>query len=203
MKGDSSKQNSMEDNSQISSAFPKEPPLEFLKDITKDFSSEREVGHGAFGVVYKVWLIFLSFEVNYNRYTSWNCILIELKQGILQTGQLVAVKKLVRTSGVHDRRFQNEVGNLQMLEHTNIVKLLGSCYQVERKLVERNGRRVLSDVPEKFLCYEYLSNGSLDNYIYGTVMHNWFRFFIVWLFKYWILHGPTIGGIVFSGIYLH
>ncbi|XP_062197399.1 cysteine-rich receptor-like protein kinase 44 isoform X3 [Phragmites australis] len=139
MKGDSSRQNSMEDNSQISSAFPKEPPLEFLKDITKDFSSEREVGHGAFGVVYK---------------------------GILQTGQLVAVKKLVRTSGVHDRRFQNEVGNLQKLEHKNIVKLLGSCYQVERKLVERNGRRVLSDVPEKFLCYEHLSNGSLDNYIY-------------------------------------
>ncbi|CAD6254088.1 unnamed protein product [Miscanthus lutarioriparius] len=139
MKGDSSRQSSLNDNSQISSAFPREPKLEFLKNITKDFSSEREVGHGAFGVVYK---------------------------GILQSGQLVAVKKLVRTSGVHDRRFQNEAGNLQTLEHRNIVKLLGSCYQVEKKLVERNGRHFLSDVPEKFLCYEYLSNGSLDKYIY-------------------------------------
>ncbi|XP_066336966.1 uncharacterized protein [Miscanthus floridulus] len=139
MKGDSSRQSSLNDNSQISSAFPREPKLEFLKNITNDFSSEREVGHGAFGVVYK---------------------------GILQSGQLVAVKKLVRTSGVHDRRFQNEAGNLQTLEHRNIVKLLGSCYQVEKKLVERNGRHFLSDVPEKFLCYEYLSNGSLDKYIY-------------------------------------
>ncbi|WVZ53177.1 hypothetical protein U9M48_004157 [Paspalum notatum var. saurae] len=139
MKGDSSRQSSLMDNSQISSAFPKEPKLEFLKSITNDFSSDLEVGHGAFGVVYK---------------------------GILPGGELVAVKKLVRISGIHDRRFQNEAGNLQILEHRNIVKLLGSCCQVERKLVERNGRHVISDVPEKFLCYEYLSNGSLDNYIY-------------------------------------
>jgi len=54
MKGDSSIQSSLKDNSQIPSAFPREPKLEFLKKITKDFSSEREVGHGAFGVVYKV-----------------------------------------------------------------------------------------------------------------------------------------------------
>ncbi|OEL31938.1 Disease resistance protein RPM1 [Dichanthelium oligosanthes] len=128
MKGDSSRQSSSNDNSQISSSFPREPKLEFLKHITQDFSSERE--------------------------------------GILQNGQVVAVKKLVQTSGVHDRRFQNEAANLQILEHGNIVKLLGSCYQVDRKLVERNGRHVLSDVPEKFLCYEYLSNGSLDSYIY-------------------------------------
>jgi len=73
---------------------------------------------------------------------------MEPKQGILQSGQLVAVKKLVRTSGVHDRRFQNEAGNLQILEQRNIVKLLGSCYQVEKKLVERNGRHFLSDVPK-------------------------------------------------------
>jgi serine/threonine protein kinase len=96
---------------------------------------------------------------------------MEPKQGILQSGQLVAVKKLVRTSGVHDRWFQNEAGNLQILEHRNIVKLLGSCYQIEKKLVERNCRHFLLDVPEKFLCYEYLSNGSLANYIYGMVMH--------------------------------
>ena len=95
---------------------------------------------------------------------------MEPKQGILQSGQLVAVKKLVRTSGVHDRRFQNEAGNLQILEHRNIVRLLGSCYQVEKKLVERNDRHFLSNVPKKFLCYEYLSNGSLDKYIYGMVI---------------------------------
>lgn len=102
------------------------------------------------------------------------------------------MKKLVRTTGIHDRRFQNEVGNLLMLEHKNIVKLLGYCYHAEKKLVLATWFKLLgscyhSDVPEKFLCYEYLSNGSLDNYIYGTVtqsLHNLFHCFVVGLFKY-------------------
>ncbi|KAK3145557.1 hypothetical protein QOZ80_3BG0254430 [Eleusine coracana subsp. coracana] len=140
MKGSSCRQNSMTESSTGSHAFPRNPPLELLKHITNDFSSEHEVGHGAFGVVYK---------------------------GILESGQVVAVKKLVQTSGVHDRRFQNEVDSLLMLEHKNIVKLLGSCYQVENKLVEKNDRYIQSTVPEKLLCYEYCTNGSLDNYISG------------------------------------
>jgi len=35
-------------------AEPISLPLEFLKVITSDFSTERELGRGAYGVVYKV-----------------------------------------------------------------------------------------------------------------------------------------------------
>ncbi|KAL6868109.1 hypothetical protein ACP4OV_014954 [Aristida adscensionis] len=139
MEGYSSRQGSIKEDPENSSAFLRKPSLKFLKQITSNFSSERKVGHGAFGELYK---------------------------GILQGGQVVAVKKLTRTSGIHERRFHNEVSNLLTLEHKNIVKLLGSCSQVERKLVKQNGRHVLTDVPEKILCYEYLCNGSLENYIY-------------------------------------
>lgn len=67
MKGESSRKNNMENNH--SSALPREPTLQFLQGITKNFSTEREIGRGAFGVVYKVWfhLLFSDFfEVNYH-----------------------------------------------------------------------------------------------------------------------------------------
>ncbi|XP_015697519.1 tyrosine-protein kinase JAK2-like isoform X1 [Oryza brachyantha] len=139
MKGESSTQNRAENKSQHRSTLPKNPPLKFFKDITDNFSGEREIGRGAFGVVYK---------------------------GVLENGEVIAVKKLERTSGIHARRFQNEAENLVELEHKNIVKLIGSCCQAETQVVQHNGKHVFIDVEEKLLCYEYLSNGSLDNYIY-------------------------------------
>lgn len=42
-----------------------ELPLQYLKDITDNFSSDREIGRGGFGVVYKVhatifgWIFFV------------------------------------------------------------------------------------------------------------------------------------------------
>ncbi|TVU41453.1 hypothetical protein EJB05_14970, partial [Eragrostis curvula] len=128
LKGDISREISNMGNSQNSSAFPREPSLQLLKQITNDFSSERLVGCGGFGKVYK---------------------------GIHESGQLIAVKRLERTLAVHDRRFQNEVSNLMMLEHRN----------VESKLNDKNNKHIFSHASERFLCYEYLSRGSLDEYI--------------------------------------
>lgn len=52
-------------------AVPMCLPMDFLKAITQDFSQEREVGRGGYGVVYKVML--LSF------FTALFLILIALK----------------------------------------------------------------------------------------------------------------------------
>uniref|UniRef100_A0A0E0BGY5 Protein kinase domain-containing protein n=1 Tax=Oryza glumipatula TaxID=40148 RepID=A0A0E0BGY5_9ORYZ len=145
MKGESSTQRKTENKSQYPSTLPKDPTLVFLKDITENFSSKREIGRGAFGVVYK---------------------------GVLDNGEVIAVKKLERTSGIHARKFQNEANNLLELEHKNVVKLIGSCCQAERQVIEHDGKYVLAEVVEKLLCYEYLPNGSLDNYIYDETNGN-------------------------------
>ena len=40
-------------------------PVEFLKAITDNFSKERELGKGGYGVVYKVWWILFLLLLHY------------------------------------------------------------------------------------------------------------------------------------------
>jgi hypothetical protein len=49
----------LEKKLQDPNATPMFLPLEFLKTITCDFSTESELGRGGYGVVYKVWPILL------------------------------------------------------------------------------------------------------------------------------------------------
>jgi hypothetical protein len=57
----------MEKKLQPISAFPREPKLQFVEGITGNFSNEREIGRGSFGVVYKVCFCFhaLQFITSY------------------------------------------------------------------------------------------------------------------------------------------
>ncbi|RCV05987.1 hypothetical protein SETIT_1G126900v2, partial [Setaria italica] len=129
------------DTSTLVSTLPNNIPASFLKQITDDFSPERELGKGAFGIVYK---------------------------GILENGELIAVKKLGENPPMAlDKTFNNEVGNLMAVRHENIVKLVGFCHESQKKLVPHNGRYIIVDITEIFLCYEYLWKGSLDNYLFA------------------------------------
>ncbi|XP_035547541.1 PR5-like receptor kinase [Juglans regia] len=72
-------------------------------------------------------------------------------------GRIVAVKVLSEAKG-NGEEFINEVASISRTSHVNIVNLLGFCY-------ERNKRA---------LIYEFVSNGSLDKFIYdeGTSVTN-------------------------------
>ncbi|CAA0828358.1 Putative receptor-like protein kinase [Striga hermonthica] len=75
---------------------------------TDQFSSNRKIGQGGFGSVYK---------------------------GVLPTGQLVAVKRLKNDSTQGLIEFTKEIHYLPDLQHRNIIKLLGYCNHREEKLL--------------------------------------------------------------------
>ncbi|XP_065000475.1 proline-rich receptor-like protein kinase PERK15 [Musa acuminata AAA Group] len=79
-------------------------------------------------------------------------------KGVLSDGTAVAIKKL--SSGGHqgDKEFLVEVEMLSRLHHRNLVKLVGyySC----------------RDSAQNLLCYELVSNGSLDSWLHGPLGAN-------------------------------
>ncbi|WVZ53926.1 hypothetical protein U9M48_004812, partial [Paspalum notatum var. saurae] len=83
--------------------------LVYFRDVTDNFSSDREIGRGGFGVVYK---------------------------GVdAQSGAVTAVKKLRPISGAQDKQFKNEANILARVDHHNIVKLIGYCDEMQEKLL--------------------------------------------------------------------
>ncbi|XP_040376897.1 LEAF RUST 10 DISEASE-RESISTANCE LOCUS RECEPTOR-LIKE PROTEIN KINASE-like 2.1 [Oryza brachyantha] len=71
-------------------------------------------------------------------------------KGRLQDGRIVAVKLLTASKG-NGEDFLNEVMSISRTSHVNIVSLLGFCLEGSKRA----------------LVYEYMSNGSLDKYIYS------------------------------------
>ncbi|KAF9591600.1 hypothetical protein IFM89_004829 [Coptis chinensis] len=70
-------------------------------------------------------------------------------KGMLKDGRSVAVKVLCETKG-NGEEFINEVASISRTSHVNIVSLLGYCFEGSKRA----------------LVYEYMSNGSLEKYIY-------------------------------------
>uniref|UniRef100_A0A0E0M6I8 Protein kinase domain-containing protein n=1 Tax=Oryza punctata TaxID=4537 RepID=A0A0E0M6I8_ORYPU len=97
-----------------------------LKKITKNNSEV--LGQGGFGKVYK---------------------------GILEDNTLVAVKASIEVNDARKEDFTNEVIIQSQMIHTNIIKLLGCCLEV--------------DVP--MLVYEFAANGNLQDILHGDSKH--------------------------------
>ncbi|KAL0449258.1 UNVERIFIED_CONTAM: Cysteine-rich receptor-like protein kinase [Sesamum latifolium] len=74
--------------------------------------------------------------------------------GNLANNQAIAVKRLSKNSSQGDVEFKNEVLLLVKLQHKNLVRLLGFSTQG----------------PERLLVYELVSNGSLDHFIFDSML---------------------------------
>ncbi|CAF2130845.1 BnaA03g45760D [Brassica napus] len=122
-----------------------------IEAATDNFSICNKLGEGGFGKVYK---------------------------GTLPNGLRVAVKRLSKTSGQGEKEFKNEVVLLAKLQHRNLVKLLGYCFERE----------------EKILVYEFVPNKSLDYFLFDSRMQSQ----LDWSRRYKI-----IGGIARGILYLH
>ncbi|CAJ1972270.1 unnamed protein product [Sphenostylis stenocarpa] len=72
-------------------------------------------------------------------------------KGKLRSGLDVAVKMLSKSND-NGQDFINEVATIGTIHHVNVVRLIGYC--VDRK--------------KRALVYEYMSNGSLDKYIFSN-----------------------------------
>ncbi|XP_020091642.1 G-type lectin S-receptor-like serine/threonine-protein kinase At2g19130 [Ananas comosus] len=115
-----------------------------LTSATKNFS--RKLGQGSFGSVF---------------------------MGTLRDSTLVAVKKL---QGLRqgEKQFRAEVITVGMIQHINIVRLLGFCAEGARRL----------------LVYEFMTNGSLDSHLFSKTNSNTF---LDWNQRYRIAIGIARG----------
>ena len=102
---------------------------------------------------------------------------------------MIAVKKFIikrqlRNPDDQEMQFKNEVVALMSLRHPNIVRCVGYCFETSKKLVPCNGTFVLAESQqEMLLCLEYLTMGSLDERLQGTVIESFPFFQLLGLFQ--------------------
>ncbi|XP_044391652.1 uncharacterized protein [Triticum aestivum] len=125
----------MASNLQNKSPLTREFRLEFLQSITNNFSDDRIIGKGGFGVVYK---------------------------GVLNNGEEIALKKLNHT-GLDDKEFTNEFNNIIRAHHQNIVQFAGYCYHPGTSWIMHDGQYIFAHEPIRILCFEYLHGGNLES----------------------------------------
>jgi serine/threonine protein kinase len=73
---------------------------------------------------------------------------------------------------IDDKLFRREVSSLMEISHPNVVRFVGLCshtIETPTKIPESRGY-IYVEIRERLLCFEYISNGSLDNKITGTTM---------------------------------
>ncbi|XP_022145480.1 probable serine/threonine-protein kinase CST [Momordica charantia] len=104
-----------------------------LKIATKNFKLENLLGQGGFGKVYRGWVDEKTLAPSKS-----------------SSGMMVAIKKLNSESVQGFQEWQAEVNFLGRLNHPNLVRLLGFCWEDD----------------ELLLVYEFMPKGSLENHLF-------------------------------------
>ena len=76
------------------------------------------------------------------------------------------MKRLSTTKEFDDGLFRNAINTLILVQHKNIVQFIGYTQEEAR---EYQGELIMPDTRERLLCFEYLSNGSLKDYVSGML----------------------------------
>ena len=99
----------------------------------------------------------------------FHSILKNVKQGVLSNGD-VAVKRIRNSHSINDALFYREVDSLLNIEHKNVVRFLGFCASTDQTAIQIEGSKqhIYAEIRERLLCFEYISNGSLQKYVTGT-----------------------------------
>jgi len=83
------------------------------------------------------------------------------------------VKRIdVNINTIDDKSFVREVtSQLRVIDHPNVVRFLGFCCNTHSEVIKRGSEEILlPQIRERLLCFEYISNGSLNKHITGTTM---------------------------------
>ena len=111
----------------------------------------------------------------------------EIKQGVLPNGN-VAVKRIKNSHSINETVFYREVDSLLNIEHKNVVRFLGLCASTDQTAIQIEGSKqhIYAEIRERLLCFEYISNGSLQEHITGlSILHvmELLSLLIVYLFR--------------------
>ncbi|KAF7840304.1 putative leucine-rich repeat receptor-like protein kinase [Senna tora] len=108
--------------------------FEELKKYSSNFSESNTIGSGGYGKVY---------------------------QGVLPSGELVAIKRAAKESMQGAVEFKTEIELLSRVHHKNLVGLVGFCF----------------DKGEQMLVYEYIPNGTVMDSLSGKsgIRMDWMR----------------------------
>ncbi|KAK1415558.1 hypothetical protein QVD17_31341 [Tagetes erecta] len=104
-----------------------------LKQATRNFRPDSVLGEGGFGSVFKGWIDEQS--------------LAAAKPG---TGTVIAVKRLNQEGLQGHQEWLAEINYLGLLNHPNLVKLIGYCIEDDHRM----------------LVYEFMPRGSLENHLF-------------------------------------
>ncbi|KDP35639.1 hypothetical protein JCGZ_09077 [Jatropha curcas] len=109
-----------------------------LRTSTRNFRPDSVLGEGGFGSVFKGWIDEHSLSATKP-----------------DSGMVIAVKRLNQEGFQGHKEWLAEINYLGQLEHPNLVKLIGYCFEDDHRL----------------LVYEFMPRGSMENHLFRRGSH--------------------------------